>query len=61
MDANPDVLADTIRAKRDAIDQNLAQLRGKLASVDPRRRFDMRQLAKRGLPVIAGTAALWLW
>ena len=61
MDANPDVLADTIRAKRDAIDQNLAQLRGKLASVDPRRRFDMRQLAKRGLPVVAGTAALWLW
>ena len=61
MDANPDVLADTIRAKRDAIDQNLAQLRGKLASVDPRRRFDLRQLAKRGLPVVAGTAALWLW
>ena len=61
MDANPDVLADTIRAKRDAIDHNLAQLRGKLASVDPRRRFDLRQLAKRGLPVVAGTAALWLW
>jgi len=61
MDANPDVLADTIRAKREAIDHNLEQLRGKLASVDPRRRFDTRQLAKRALPVVAGTAALWLW
>jgi ferritin-like metal-binding protein YciE len=61
MDANPDVLADTIRAKRQAIDQDLLQLRGKLASVDPRRRFDARQLAKTALPVVAGTAALWLW
>jgi len=61
MDANPDVLADTIRAKRAAIDQDLKQLRGKLASVDPRRRIDARQLAKRALPVVAGTAALWLW
>jgi ferritin-like metal-binding protein YciE len=61
MDANPDVLADTIRAKREAIDLDLQQLRGKLASVDPRRRFDARQVAKTALPVIAGTAALWLW
>jgi len=61
MDANPDVLADTIRAKRDAIDHNLERLRGKLASVDPRRHFDTRQLAKSALPVVAGTAALWLW
>jgi ferritin-like metal-binding protein YciE len=61
MDANPDVLADTIRAKREAIDQDLQQLRGKLASVDPRRRIDARQLAKKALPVVAGTAALWLW
>jgi ferritin-like metal-binding protein YciE len=61
MDANPDVLADTIRAKRAAIDQDLKQLRGKLASVDPRRRIDARQLAKRALPVVAATAALWLW
>jgi ferritin-like metal-binding protein YciE len=61
MDANPDVLADTIRAKREAIDHNLTQLRSKLASVDPRRRFDTRQLAKKALPVVAGTAVLWLW
>jgi len=61
MDANPDVLADTIRAKREAIDHDLSQLRGKLASIDPRRRFDTRQLAKKVLPVVAGTAVLWLW
>ncbi|HEY9466869.1 MAG TPA: ferritin-like domain-containing protein [Vicinamibacterales bacterium] len=61
MDANPDVLADTIREKREAIDHNLAQLRGKLANVDPRRRFDTRQVAKRALPWVAGSAALWLW
>ena len=36
MDASPDVLADTIRAKRDAIDHGLDQLRGKLAKADPR-------------------------
>jgi ferritin-like metal-binding protein YciE len=61
MDANPDVLADTIRAKREAIDHDLEQLRGKLASVDPRRRIDARQLAKQALPVVAGAAVLWLW
>lgn len=61
MDASPDVLADTIRAKREAIDHDLEQLRGKLASVDPRRRIDAKQLARKALPVVAGTAALWLW
>lgn len=61
MDASTDVLAETVRAKRDAIDHDLEQLRGKLARADPRRRFDARQLARRALPVAAGTAALWLW
>lgn len=61
MDANPDVLADTIRAKREAIDHDLEQLRGKLASVDPRRRINGRRVAKTALPFVAGTAALWLW
>jgi len=61
MDANADFLADTIRAKREAIDQDLKLLRGKLASVDPRRRINARQLARTVLPVVAGTAALWLW
>jgi ferritin-like metal-binding protein YciE len=61
MDASPDVLADTIRAKREAIDHDLEQLRGKLAQADPRRRINPRQLATKALPVVAGTAALWLW
>jgi hypothetical protein len=55
MDANADFLADTIRAKREAIDQDLKLLRGKLASVDPRRRINARQLARTVLPVVAGT------
>lgn len=61
MDASTDVLAETVRAKRRAIDQDLAQLRGKLARADPRRRIDPRRLARQALPVVAGTAALWLW
>jgi ferritin-like metal-binding protein YciE len=61
MDASPDLLADAIRAKRADIDNDLEQLRGKLADVDPRRRFDARRLASRALPVVAGTAGLWLW
>jgi ferritin-like metal-binding protein YciE len=61
MDASPDVLADTIRAKREAIDHDLELLRGKLAKADPRRRINARQLATTALPVVAGTVALWLW
>ena len=34
MDASPDVLAETVRAKRVAIDNNLALLRVKLSKAD---------------------------
>ena len=61
MDASPDVLADTVRAKRAAIDNDLELLRVRLAKADPRRRIDPRQVAKRALPIVAGTAAMWLW
>jgi ferritin-like metal-binding protein YciE len=61
MDASPDVLADTIRVKRESIEQGLDQLRGKLARVDPRRRINVRQIASAALPLVAGTAVLWLW
>jgi ferritin-like metal-binding protein YciE len=61
MDANPDVLAETVRAKRAAIEEDLDQLRGQLARMDPRRRINARQLATTALPVVAGTAVLWLW
>jgi ferritin-like metal-binding protein YciE len=60
MDASPDVLADTIRAKRASIEHGLDQLRGKLARADPRRRINARLIAT-ALPVVAGTAVLWLW
>jgi ferritin-like metal-binding protein YciE len=61
MDASPDVLADTVRAKRTAIDNDLELLRVRLAKADPRRRIDAKRLAARALPIVAGTAAMWLW
>jgi len=61
MDASPDVLAATIRAKRASIEHGLDQLRGKLARADPRRRINARLIATTALPVVAGTAVLWLW
>jgi ferritin-like metal-binding protein YciE len=61
MDASPDVLADSIRAKRVAVDNDLELLRVQLERADPRRRVNTRQLARTVMPVIAGTAAVWLW
>jgi ferritin-like metal-binding protein YciE len=61
MDASPDVLAEAVRAKRAAIDNDLELLRIRLAKADPRQRIDGRKVAVRALPVAAGTAALWLW
>jgi ferritin-like metal-binding protein YciE len=60
MDASPDVLAETVRAKRVAIDNDLELLRVRLNKVDPRR-IDARRWARTALPIAAGTAALWLW
>lgn len=60
MDASPDVLAETVRAKRVAIDNDLELLRIRLQKADPRR-IDVATWAKRVLPVVGGTAAVWLW
>lgn len=60
MDASPDVLAETVRSKRIAIDNDLELLRVRLNKVDPRR-IDARRWARTALPIAAGTAALWLW
>jgi ferritin-like metal-binding protein YciE len=60
MDASPEVLAETVRAKRVAIDNDLELLRVRLQNADPRR-IDIGTWAKRLLPVAGGTAALWLW
>jgi ferritin-like metal-binding protein YciE len=61
MDAKPDVLAETVRAKRNAIDNDLELLRVRMAEADPRRRVDRRRLARQVLPAVTGAAALWLW
>jgi ferritin-like metal-binding protein YciE len=60
MDASPDVLAETVRAKRVAVDNDLELLRVRLQRADPRR-IDTRLWAKRTAPVLAATAGLWLW
>src|SRR5512145_1711674 len=60
MDASPDTLAAAVRAKRLAIDNDLELLRVRLQKADPRR-IDTARWAKRAVPVVAGTAALWLW
>ena len=61
MDASPDVLAESVRARRVAIDHDLEQLRARLERADPRRRINGQRAAAVALPVVAGTAALWLW
>jgi ferritin-like metal-binding protein YciE len=61
MDTSPEVLAESVRAKRVAIDNDLELLRVRLERADPRRRVDARRLARKALPLAAGTAALWLW
>lgn len=60
MDASPDVLADNIRSKRVAIDNDLELLRVRLNQADPRR-VDPARASKAALPLVAGGAALWLW
>ena len=52
MDANPDVLAAQVRARRIAVDNDLERLRLKLRQVDPRR-FDPRAWVTRALPALA--------
>ena len=56
MDARPDVLAETVRAKRVAIDNDLELLRVRLQKADPRRR-DIARAIRTAQPVIALLAA----
>lgn len=60
MDASPDVLADNIRSKRIAIDNDLELLRVRLNQADPRR-VDTKRASSAAIPLVAGGAALWLW
>ena len=63
MDARPDALADTVRAKRVAIDNDLELLRVRLQKADPRR-IDMAHVIRTAQPAIAllaATAAMVWW
>lgn len=60
MDANPDVLAEEVRAKRTAIDNDLELLRTRLKKADPRQ-IDIQRWARYVVPAVAGTAAAWLF
>jgi ferritin-like metal-binding protein YciE len=59
MDASPDVLAEQIRAKRAAIDNDLELLRVRIQKADPRQ-IDMERWARVAGPVLAAVAAVWL-
>jgi ferritin-like metal-binding protein YciE len=64
MDASPDVLADTVRMQRIAVDNDLELLRVRLQRADPRRRVDaemMKRWARTAVPVAAGAVGLWAW
>lgn len=63
MDTSPDVLAEEVRAKRTAIDNDLELLRVRVSQADPRR-IGRERLARAAVPVaapLAAGAALWLW
>ena len=60
MDAGTDVLADSVRAKRIAIDNDLELLRVRLAEADPRRRIDAGQVLRRAWPWLAAAAAVFI-
>ena len=60
MDTQPDVLAETVRAKRVAIDNDLELLRVKLQKADPRH-LDVARVTRTAGPVAAGLAAAWWW
>ena len=56
MDARPDVLAETVRAKRVAVDNDLELLRVRLQKADPRR-IDLAKALRVAQPAIAVLAA----
>lgn len=60
MDANANVLADEVRAKRRAVDEDLAELRVRINRVDPRR-LGARAWVRTAVPLVAVTAAVGVW
>jgi ferritin-like metal-binding protein YciE len=60
MDPSPDVLADEVRMKRNAVDNDLELLRVRLHKSRPTSQ-DAVHWAQRGLPILAGIAGVWWW
>jgi ferritin-like metal-binding protein YciE len=60
MGGSPEVLAETVRARRHAIDNDLELLRVRLRKADPRR-LRVRGWAAAALPVAVSLAGIWLW
>jgi ferritin-like metal-binding protein YciE len=60
MVASPQALADAVRAKRNAVDNDLELLRVKLRRADPRR-LDVVRVARTAAPIAAGVGAIWWW
>ena len=60
MDSSPDVLADDVRMKRHAVDNDLELLRVRLQQSRPTSQ-DAVRWAQRVVPVLAGTAGVWWW
>ncbi len=60
MDSSPDVLADEVRMKRHAVDNDLELLRVRLQKSQPTAQ-DAIYWAQRVVPVVAGAAGVWWW
>src|SRR5215208_1417325 len=60
MDPSPNVLAEEVRMKRNAVDNDLELLRVRLQKSRPSRQ-DLVRWAGRAVPVVAGTAGAWWW
>lgn len=60
MDARPEALAEEVRAKRYAIDNDLELLRVRVQKADPRRLANHRWL-QMAAPIVAGVGAAWWW
>lgn len=63
MDASPEVLAQQVRARRTAVDNDLELLRVRMQKADPRR-IDVSRYAHLGrtvLPAVAGLGVAWMW
>jgi ferritin-like metal-binding protein YciE len=60
MDASPETLAQEVRAKRVAIDNDLELLRVRVQQADPRRLASTRWLKVAG-PMAAGLGTAWWW